>query len=306
MPSTLVTQVADDPVALVVDATDLYYAAANYVDYCPLAGCGLLGLPFTHVASASTTSVTSIAEIPAMAELFLTWTSTDSDGGTSAALSGKPTGTTAGFPTEITSSPITPGALTVCGGALCWVASFASASAVLSCPPGGCSTGPDGLYKRGVFFPQTLAYDGTLLYFTDATNIYSVDPSNPQPPVTVAQRSGVSALAWSAGHLFWLEQGTTTGQVMQCTLPQCDTSYVTLAGPGVPNLNDIAVDGENVYWTVDRDPGEIDSCAVGGCGNHPRIVAGQLHAPHDLVLDANKLYWAASTGSTHDIEWVAK
>jgi hypothetical protein len=94
---------------------------------------------------------------------------------------------------------------------------------------------------------------------------------------------------------------------MQCTLSSCVPTVVTLAGPGITALGQLAVDDQAVYWTVDRDPGEVDSCTIDGCGGKPRVLATQQTSPDALAVDSAKVYWAAqAAGGTYDIMWVAK
>lgn len=302
-PSVLVDKIPNQPIALAVDSTNLYFAAANYIDYCPVAGCAQLAVPVTRTGNALQTSITSLAEGPG-ATLYFTTLTQDSDGGETGEVESKVFGSGASFPNVVSPSPTVPAAILLCGATVCWVSAATAISSVNACTPPSC-TGAIPVWKGMVNLVSTLGWDGKLLYFSDGSNIDSVDPGNPMPPATAAQSQGVLAVTFGAGNLFWLAFGSTAGSLMQCTPPMCDTTTRTLAS-GMTGLGYLAVDDAAVYWTVNRAPGEVDSCAIGGCGGTPRVVASQQSNPQAITIDAQKVYWAAQSGSTYQILWVAK
>jgi hypothetical protein len=85
------------------------------------------------------------------------------------------------------------------------------------------------------------------------------------------------------------DQGTTTGEVVQCPKTGC-ASPITL-GPGY--ATGIAVDSTYVYWN-DFAGGEVVRCTIGGCANQPTVlVPNQPHA-EGLSFDGVNLYWATA------------
>jgi len=84
------------------------------------------------------------------------------------------------------------------------------------------------------------------------------------------------------------DQGTTTGQVLQC--PKIGCSMPTTLGPGY--ATGIASDSQYVYWN-DFGGGTIVRCAIGGCENQPTVISPNQPHAEGLSFDGANLYWAA-------------
>jgi hypothetical protein len=59
--------------------------------------------------------------------------------------------------------------------------------------------------------------------------------------------------------------------------------------------NDIAIDGENVYWTVYGSGTVLRQSLAGG---PPLTLASGQTQPQEIALDANNIYWTSSVDGT--------
>lgn len=62
-----------------------------------------------------------------------------------------------------------------------------------------------------------------------------------------------------------------------------------------------AVDDHDVYWT-EIYGGTISRCAIGGCGNRPTLLFGQLASPVAIGLDAGYVYWTEEGTFSYGID----
>ncbi len=96
-------------------------------------------------------------------------------------------------------------------------------------------------------------------------------------------------LAADTGHVFWSDKGS--GQVVTCSVTNCNATHTVLATFGVPD--DVAIDANNVYWS--ETGGNVFACARAGCSQSPTpLASGQ--AGIDGIATANGIvYWSTST-----------
>lgn len=59
----------------------------------------------------------------------------------------------------------------------------------------------------------------------------------------------------------------------------------------------IALDGTNVYWTINMSTGgSVKKCAIAGCNNNPTILASGQSGPNAIAVNGDDVFWTNSTG----------
>jgi hypothetical protein len=163
---------------------------------------------------------------------------------------------------------------------------------VATCPIGGCSTTPMSLATSEVG-PSGITLDGSDVYWTTNSTIMqcALGGCNETPTSLWHGQAGSTqantvGIAVDATNLYWTNaQPDNFGSVLQCGKANCGGTLVTLARARTEPLG-IAADGQNVYW---GDSVGVVSCAVGGCGNAPTVLAAG--AGPAVALDATRVYF---------------
>lgn len=107
-----------------------------------------------------------------------------------------------------------------------------------------------------------------------------------------------SKLASDATHLYWFDYdgtlGTTGGSIRR--VAQAGGAVTTLV-TGLGGVNDIAVDGNHLYWTgfaVGSGVGSVNRVPL--AGGAVEVVAAAQFFPVGLALDGTNVYWGENSG----------
>jgi hypothetical protein len=97
-------------------------------------------------------------------------------------------------------------------------------------------------------------------------------------------------VAVDALHVYWTNR-LSAGAVGMANLD--GSNVITLAASNYPW--DVTVDSSDVYWTEQNSLGRVLSCAIGGCGGVPKILANGRASPSGIAVLAGTVYWAESS-----------
>jgi hypothetical protein len=53
----------------------------------------------------------------------------------------------------------------------------------------------------------------------------------------------------------------------------------------------LAVDSKNVYWATALTVGNVQKCAIGGCGGIPTTLSAGENSAQGPVVDSKSVYW---------------
>lgn len=114
-----------------------------------------------------------------------------------------------------------------------------------------------------------------------------------QPVEIASLQQGPESIVLPAGsvHVYWANTGG--GSIMRASLSGGSPELVAQASPS--GLGDIAVQGENVYWTDYTEQAVMKGCLCGG-GSMP-VATGQSD-PLALAVDATHAYWVNGQSGT--------
>jgi hypothetical protein len=179
-----------------------------------------------------------------------------------------------------------------CGGAGCM-------SGV--CQPMVIATGQNG--------PRALFVSGSTVYWTnhDSSGTVASCPTTGctgSPQIYATGLTRTSGITVSAGSIFFGVYGSGSGNgsntgsgVFACSTSGCGMNPTSMTGnPGA--IVAVVSDGTNVFWN-DSGYGQVLSCAVGGCGGMPDVLASNIGTPwYGLATDANDVYFAGRSDGT--------
>lgn len=137
--------------------------------------------------------------------------------------------------------------------------------------------------------PGALAVDDQNVYFTTDTAVMKVDKKGGQAVVLASQQDPLWDLAIDSDFVYWTTHHDC-GEVKR--VPKNGTQRETLVVDAAKPRT-LAVDGSFVYWTT-FDGKSIRKLDKGGAGIPVALVSGQ-HAAHNLVVDAEGLYFSAGS-----------
>jgi hypothetical protein len=114
-------------------------------------------------------------------------------------------------------------------------------------------------------------------------------------------------LAADSQNVYWTEWGDSNGAgngtVKACSVNGCPggpTAYAI----GLTNPVGIAVDSTNIYFgtaSYSSVTGGIWSCAIGGCGGNPALLAS-ADTPYGVAVDSTTVYWVDNyDGTVHKV-----
>ncbi len=185
------------------------------------------------------------------------------------------------------------------------------AGRVLRCSLDGCAGGPVQLWP---------SWDGGAgpLYgiATDATSVYFTTPAvgevlackkdtSCQDGAVVLGVGGQPVQIASDGNSVYFtdDQGSGLGSLAALPASPDDAGVFARVNllAGLNNPLALATDGRSVYVAEDGEQGEagappldvgrVESCAAGGCGGTPTVLAGYLNHPRGIAVDDTHLYW---------------
>jgi hypothetical protein len=94
-----------------------------------------------------------------------------------------------------------------------------------------------------------------------------------------------TGIAVTPTRLYW----GTLSKIMTCTLPSCTDATAFVTQQQEPWS--LVADGTNLYWT-DFAAGNVEKCALAGCGNAPTVLASNQKFPFGIAIDSANVYWA--------------
>lgn len=181
-----------------------------------------------------------------------------------------------------------------CGGGTC-------VSGV--CQPMVLATGQDG--------PRALFVSGSTVYWTNHSSSGTV-ASCPVTGCTGSPQTYATGLALASGitvsssSIFFGCFGSSAPDggtadvgagLFSCSTAGCAMNPSPMTdNPGA--IVGVASDGANVFWN-DAAYGQVLSCAVGGCGGTPTVVAQNINTPwYGIATDATNVYFAGRGDGT--------
>ncbi len=181
-------------------------------------------------------------------------------------------------------------------------------SALMACAKDACKPKVLASSLPGPYGGAGLAVQGTELYFVAGQNqeaVYECATDGCTEAGIVASLSTAPlAITADATGVYMITENENGVSVMRCAPGGCATWIPTVLASSqgsVPPAPGIAVDGTNVYWTVQAtapgEPGDLLACAVGGCNGQPTTLASGQAAPGVIAVDGTSVYW----GTAHAI-----
>jgi hypothetical protein len=297
---------ANDVTAIALDSTNIYWAQlANMgtIVKCPIAtGCsggaqpvttGGLGGNYTFSLAVDSTNI---------------YWAQSNNMVMKCALSGCSTGTTFFAPSQVgyTRTPVKVG---VDATNVYWYEADTSGTVrmdyIYSCPVAGCPGGVNGTPNLVAQLPAKpdyftvgpgFVYTGVRYALGDGgtgSQILkcSILGCSNTPTVLVSTGAvntggSLGPFAADSANVYWTDQGNG---VFQCSANGCSTP--TVLSP--TNGEYVVVDSTNVYFGVG---GNVDKCAIGGCGQSPIALAQGLSQPLVFGVDSSAVYFTVSVG----------
>jgi len=137
--------------------------------------------------------------------------------------------------------------------------------------------------------PMGMAVDWTTVYVARRAQapVLAVDITH-GTVTPVGVEGGAGAIAVDVHDLYW----TDDSGVYACDKSNCPGTRITLAGDAA---TDIAIDSDNVYWSVQNPAGPGRIMKVGKTGGAPSQVV-EFGSPRRLAVDGQYVYWIDAIG----------
>jgi hypothetical protein len=186
-----------------------------------------------------------------------------------------------------------PYAIVIANGRVYW-SSLGNAieGSIQSCPMTGCDGSP-------TVYTATQGGSGIAV---DDTNVYWTQPG-PTGRVLMCPITGCAApvvltpalgdpgsITVSGGMLYWMD--TIERTILSCVIADCASTVMTLTTTThVLDNSRLTTDGVSLYWT-NVDEGTVTKMST--TGGATTLLATNLWAPGDVVVDATSVYWSGS------------
>ncbi len=161
----------------------------------------------------------------------------------------------------------------------------ASTGSIQRVPLGGGSPSPVAL---GQGWPRAIVVDATNAYWVNSAGSVRFVAKTGGVPTTFTTGQNPSRLAIDAASIYW---ANFDGEIVTAPIAGGAT---TVLGRVPGGGRAVAVDGADVYWTVDSGDGQLLQTPKGG--GSTRVVFGGLGVITALVQDAGFLYFIAAQG----------
>jgi hypothetical protein len=267
----------ESPVALAVDATNVYWAngsGSNNIRSCAIGGCNQT--PTTVLANLQHSPFDiAIDSKNAYYPNFYTigkCALSGCDGGTDL-VSGNSALTGAN-------------AIATDGTNTYWGSS--GNSTLYSCNVGGCNNVPTKLTNANV--ANAIIAVGSTLYFANNFEIDTCATTGCTSPTTFASGQ-TNRLASDGTNVYWADD--SANQVFSCAVGGCNQKPTVMASNQYQAYA-VATDGTNVYWTTLA--GLIMKCSISNCSTPMQLQSNQSH-PIAIAVDATSVYWINSQGN---------
>ncbi len=184
-----------------------------------------------------------------------------------------------------------------------------SSGSILRCPKAGCTGPAEVVAAKPTFSNTALAIDDQAVYWSTCGGyncdgqVMRIGKDGSDLRAIGGSHNGPQRLAVTTTTVFWIDGPTNgagaDGSILSCPLSGC-SGPPTVVAANQENPTDIAVDANNVYWTLAGSffgPGALDgavlSCPLSGCGGAaPTPVATHQPYPMALLVDDCGIYWS--------------
>lgn len=149
----------------------------------------------------------------------------------------------------------------------------------------------------GLDEPNSLAVDGTNVYWTDAQDgtVKAVPLAGGTVTTLATGQNGPGSVAVNGTHVYWVDSGDpnlANGSVNE--VPLGGGSVTALAtGQHLPFA--LALDGTNVYWT-ETQAGNVNKIPLGG--GSVTTISGHWVGLRSLAVDSTSVYFTSTNGSS--------
>ena len=171
-----------------------------------------------------------------------------------------------------------------------WNLSDDTGSWILStCPVSGCNGAPKTLASGGGQQSENVAVDGSNVYWTAGSNLYSCAKTGCAAPTLLHAGQSPAELALDASNIYW----TDSGSLLKCAKTGCGSAPVTV---GSSDGAALAVDSSGVYWFQSKN---LVTCPSTGCNGAPVTLATNVPEGSAFTIDATNVYWVVGTWTNY-------
>jgi hypothetical protein len=276
-PYAIAAKLTEYPIAIAVDATDVYWITnVGSIVTCPIGGCIV---PKPVLTGQGSLSSIAIDDASVYFTVFGTAAGSYKDGAVVRVAK------TGGAPTTLAQNQAKPGGIQTDATNVYWTESD-NPGAIDRCAKTGCNLAPTAL-ASGATQPSGTSMDGSSLYWGDQLSgrLMKVD-KNAGPPTPLTSYQGtILGTAVDATNVYFA-QFDKAGRIVRTS--KDGTSTVVLAEPETYSES-VAVDDERVYWTTTTSVWSADKTT----GQKREVVdhGGSIALPRSLVATGTNVFW---------------